>query len=321
MTLSEAAMGDDGAGYVFIVGHRKSGSTWLLNLLSLHPGIRGVMETGAFHLAWGEPDVRRRTRRLLTESPWSRGGLRSFAVERARRWLPGARRVKPALALLLEDRPLLLSDLGLPAYFALRRELLATGSPEQYCRRLFGFLARRLRPPAYLLEKSPRHILQVERIRKLFPRARLIAIYRDGRDVLVSDRFFTADYHGQQFSFEKGVRNWRLDMENHLCAADRHGLFACSYEELLADGERVVRDLLGFLELPAGDEVVSDLIARSSFRFYAGREPGQEDRHRFYRKGIAGDWRNHFTGEHKAVFKQLAGDMLVTLGYERDLGW
>src|ERR1044071_7191106 len=89
----------DGAHYAFIVGHRKSGSTWLLNLLSLHPAIRGVMETGVFNLAWAEPDVERRTRRLLTESPWSRGGLQSFLVERVRGLLPGARRAKPALAL------------------------------------------------------------------------------------------------------------------------------------------------------------------------------------------------------------------------------
>ena len=35
----------------FIVGHYKSGSTWLLNLLSLHPGIRGVGETHIFRFS------------------------------------------------------------------------------------------------------------------------------------------------------------------------------------------------------------------------------------------------------------------------------
>src|SRR5262245_56307074 len=128
---------DQGAGYVFIVGHRKSGSTWLLNLLSLHPAIRGVMETAVFNLAWAEPDMAQRTRRLLAESPWSRGGIPSFAVERLRRLVPGAKRAKPALALPAADRPLLLADLGLPAYFALRRELLAAPEPEEYSRRLF----------------------------------------------------------------------------------------------------------------------------------------------------------------------------------------
>jgi hypothetical protein len=315
----ETTATEDGAKYAFIVGHRKSGSTWLLNLLSLHPAIRGIMETGVFHLAWAEPDVERRTRRLMTESSWSRGGLKSFLVERVRGLMPGVRRLKPALALPLTDRPLLLSDLGLTGYFALRRELLAAPDPEEYTRRLFRFLMERLRPQGYLLEKSPRNILYLERLRKLFPASKLIAIHRDGRDVVVSDRFFTADYHGQQFSFEKGVRNWRLDMESQMRASGE--LFTCSYEDLLGDGARVVKDLLGFLGLPAGDDVVSDLLERSSFRFYAGRDPGQEDRKRFYRKGVAGDWKNHFTDEQKDVFKQLAGDMLIALGYEKDLSW
>jgi len=35
-----------------------------------------------------------------------------------------------------------------------------------------------------------------------------------------------------------------------------------------------------------------------------------------FRKGLIGDWRNHFTDEHVAVFKQEAGDWLVELDYE-----
>ena len=34
-----------------------------------------------------------------------------------------------------------------------------------------------------------------------------------------------------------------------------------------------------------------------------------------YRKGVAGDWRNHFTDEHRAVFDRVSGDLLEVLGY------
>ena len=40
-----------------------------------------------------------------------------------------------------------------------------------------------------------------------------------------------------------------------------------------------------------------------------------------YRKGIVGDWRNHFTEDHRRVFKQVAGDLLIRLGYEKDTDW
>jgi len=40
-----------------------------------------------------------------------------------------------------------------------------------------------------------------------------------------------------------------------------------------------------------------------------------------FRKGMIGDWRNHFTEQHKEAFKNLAGTELVELGYERDQNW
>jgi hypothetical protein len=40
-----------------------------------------------------------------------------------------------------------------------------------------------------------------------------------------------------------------------------------------------------------------------------------------FRKGIAGDWRNHFTQENKTRFKQIAGDLLIRLGYEKTNDW
>lgn len=110
-------------------------------------------------------------------------------------------------------------------------------------------------------------------------------------------------------------------MEAHLAGAERHPVFACGYESLLADGAPVAESLFRFLGLRHDPALIADLLERSSFRFYAGRERGQEDRKRFYRKGIAGDWKNHFTAEDRALFKDLAGDLLIRLGYEQNLDW
>jgi sulfotransferase 6B1 len=40
-----------------------------------------------------------------------------------------------------------------------------------------------------------------------------------------------------------------------------------------------------------------------------------------FRKGTAGDWRNHFTEAHKAAFKEVAGKALIDLGYEHSFDW
>jgi hypothetical protein len=39
------------------------------------------------------------------------------------------------------------------------------------------------------------------------------------------------------------------------------------------------------------------------------------------RKGVIGDWRNHFTEEACKVFDQFAGNELIRLGYEKDHSW
>ena len=40
-----------------------------------------------------------------------------------------------------------------------------------------------------------------------------------------------------------------------------------------------------------------------------------------FRSGKTGEWKKHFTEEHKRIFKDVAGDLLIKLGYERDLNW
>jgi Sulfotransferase domain len=52
-----------------------------------------------------------------------------------------------------------------------------------------------------------------------------------------------------------------------------------------------------------------------------GRKRGVSDESSHYRKGMPGDWRNHFTDDHKAYFKRNYNDLLIKLGYEKDDKW
>lgn len=40
-----------------------------------------------------------------------------------------------------------------------------------------------------------------------------------------------------------------------------------------------------------------------------------------FRKGETGEWKKHFTDEHKQLFKEAAGDLLIRLGYEKEHHW
>ena len=52
-----------------------------------------------------------------------------------------------------------------------------------------------------------------------------------------------------------------------------------------------------------------------------GRARGIEDACSHYRKGVAGDWANHFKPQHKEYFKKNYNDVLLKLGYESTLDW
>lgn len=40
-----------------------------------------------------------------------------------------------------------------------------------------------------------------------------------------------------------------------------------------------------------------------------------------FRSGRTGEWTKYFTNEHKKIFKNVAGDLLVKLGYEKNNDW
>jgi len=40
-----------------------------------------------------------------------------------------------------------------------------------------------------------------------------------------------------------------------------------------------------------------------------------------FREGKAGKWRDYFSEEHKQLFKDIAGDLLIRLGYEENNDW
>jgi hypothetical protein len=239
----------------------------------------------------------------------------------ARALRPLLRRRRPALALAAAERPA--GRLDLPPSFRrdLRRRLLASSSGDDYCRRFFAALHERLAPPAYLLEKSPSHVFHTARLRALFPDSKLLCIHRDGRDVAVSEQAFVPLHEGRLQPIEESFRTWRRAVEHELATAARDEIHRCSYEELAADPAGTLRRLLEFLALPAGDALVADMVRRASFEFQTGRAPGEERRSSFYRKGVVGDWRETLSAEEKELFKEIAGDMLIALGYERDDGW
>ena len=53
----------------------------------------------------------------------------------------------------------------------------------------------------------------------------------------------------------------------------------------------------------------------------SGRTKGNENINSHYRKGLSGDWKNYFSRRLKDNFKNMYGDLLIKLSYEKNNDW
>lgn len=114
--------------------------------------------------------------------------------------------------------------------------------------------------------------------------------------------------------WESYLRTWRN-------AGEFSNVYCTRYETLIADLAGELRRLFAFLGWTVPDEVIDAVAAENTFRNRSGREPGQENEFSHRRKGIAGDWRNHFDRARGELFESAFPGLLTDLGYEDSNDW
>jgi hypothetical protein len=62
-------------------------------------------------------------------------------------------------------------------------------------------------------------------------------------------------------------------------------------------------------------------VEERTFERLTGRKKGQENRNTHLRKGVPGDWVNHFEPVHIRAFKNRYNDLLLKLGYVHTTDW
>jgi Sulfotransferase domain len=169
--------------------------------------------------------------------------------------------------------------------------------------------------------------------------SRWFVVIRDLRDTLISGYFSIKHSHAME-----AEEDLRLRAQLHECSIE-DGLLklldswlpdraavqeswangpddVLKYEDMLARDEEILsRVLLGHCRLEVPIEKFREVVLANRFEVRAGRKRGQEDVASHERKGVAGDWRNHFTDKIARAFKDRFGELLVKTGYEQNHRW
>ena len=301
----------------FILGHSRSGNTLLMRLVRLHSEVHANYQATFFARPPGLT--------ALVDSP----EIGEWLSRKTNRWNRGcdmsARVMRAAADFILE------SD------------------------------ARRAGATKHIVgDKSPTtvtHGLAVRQMHKIYPDARMVYIVRDGRDVMVSDRFRNiveekflqrADakviaelrenpdryVSGEKSIFTEawlrgvyqGVPSWRDNLiesesEGKRLYGDRY--YPIRYEDILADPFAEMKKLwlfLGVKEVDANLELAlrAEIADNPDEKWQAERNQSIPA---ILPKGQPGGWRKFFTERDRRVFNEIAGELLVKWGYEKDLNW
>lgn len=163
-------------------------------------------------------------------------------------------------------------------------------------------------------------------------------IFRDPRDVVVSHVFYVTgieehhvhhEYYLSLPDFDSRLKasilgrpDANIEFPNiaarftpYLDWLNRPEVLTVHFEDLIHDRAaaltRILDHLLSRVPLRASRQLILDSLESS---IKPSRSPT-------FRSGKTGEWRQYFTDEHKRIFKNVAGDLLIRLGYEKNLDW
>ena len=164
-------------------------------------------------------------------------------------------------------------------------------------------------------------------------------IYRDPRDLLVSQVFFATDMHEGHgmHDYYNSLPDISARLKVAITGIDRDGIRMVSvkerYEGVFQWLEQKNVLCLRFEDLinnrNATLNAMLDEVDKTGYKIPTPREKALENliesiqpkKSHTFRAGKTGGWKTYFTEEHKTLFKDIAGDLVVRLRYEKSNDW
>ena len=292
----------------FIYGHARSGTTLLARLIRLHPEVHCNWQAHFF------------TRKPLLKSLVDSPEMEEWLTRRSNRWRNDA-----------DLSPLVMRA---AADYIMESDAKRAGAEKH----IVG-------------DKSPNSLNDGESVQLMhavYPDSYLINIVRDGRDVLISQRFrnfveeskfltaedkqIVAALRADQTTFTTGERSiftekWlRVNAEGwvkNLTETEREGrrllgerYYEFRYEDLLATPFVEMKKVWQHFGINVSNSLEADIQTElSSNPDQEWQKKRNESIADFLPKGKAGNWQNIFTSRDREIFNEVAGEMLKKWNY------
>jgi hypothetical protein len=165
----------------------------------------------------------------------------------------------------------------------------------------------------------------------VLPRSRLLLLIRDGRDVVDSllaayqPKAFMANRLKYSFKTDEeraeglrwAARLWACNTEVTAQAIEKHPAEltrVVRYEDLLSDGVEQVAGLYEWLGIPRSREQIEELVEARSFQALPEKQRGPLTRNRAATPGL---WRENLSKKEQRTVAEICGPLLERFGYER----
>lgn len=162
---------------------------------------------------------------------------------------------------------------------------------------------------------------------------RYVVLIRDPRDQIVSWAYFVKNREENAFyedtkgmSTEEAVTffierlydemlAWAVDWKSAIEEPHSDLGLLVRYEDMKADGFGVMKRVFAHYSVGLSDEKVRAIVDANTFEKTTGRAAGHGDAKSFFRKGVSGDWANHFTDAQRRRVEELDRGRMAVLGY------
>lgn len=167
------------------------------------------------------------------------------------------------------------------------------------------------------------HVILSEKYLEGIKGKKVVFITRDPRDIVTARYFNVLNEPTHRFHKYNGNEIMNLiikeidnNFRNKLSWRSYVETYSTTFEKVVGSKEsreQEIKNIAKHLEIELTDEMLKDCVDNlvGSNELYPT----------YFRKGIIGDWKNHFTEDHKKLFKEVAGQLLIQEGYEKDLEW